>query len=300
MQPADSAALASPFDEALPFRQVSARDVTTWSRRHPKLVLSAVLVIMMALLALAAPLLTPYDPTKTAPARALESPSASHPLGTDNLGRDTLARVLYGARISFRVAIFAIAIALGAGVLSGLVAGYAGGIVDQFFSRVIDAQLAFPGILLAIAVTSALGPSLTNAMIAVGILGIPTYFRLTRGQVLQAREFEYVTAARVLGASPRRIVFRHILPNVINPLIVGASIACSGAILSLASLSFLGIGSQPPTPDWGSMIFAASGYLNNYPWLLLGPGAAIFATVFALYTLGDALRDALDPRLRSR
>src|SRR5437762_2663857 len=146
----------------------------------------------------------------------------------------------------------------------------------------------------------ALGPPLTNAMLAVGILGIPTYFRLTRGQVLQARELEHVTAARVIGASAPRIVFRHILPNILNPLIVAASIASSGAILSLASLSFLGIGSQPPTPDWGSMIYLAAGYLNSQPWLTLGPGAAIFITVFSLYMLGDAIREALDPHLRYR
>jgi peptide/nickel transport system permease protein len=280
-------------------RRLAAR-VVAWSFRHPKLLVFAALIGGMVVLALAAPLLTPYEPTKTAPAHALEQPSRAHLLGTDNLGRDTFTRVLYGARISFKVAILAVAIAVVVGVLSGLVAGYAGGFVDQTFSRFIDAQLAFPGILLAIAVTNALGPSLTNAMLAVGILGIPTYFRLTRGQVLQARELEHVTAARVIGASSARIVLRHILPNILNPLIVAASIASSGAILSLASLSFLGIGSQPPAPDWGSMIYLAAGYLNSQPWLTLGPGAAIFITVFSLYMLGDAVREALDPHLRYR
>jgi peptide/nickel transport system permease protein len=258
------------------------------------------LLVLMALLALAAPILTPYEPTRTAPADALKPPSFSHLMGTDNLGRDQFTRVLYGARISFQVAFIAVGIALSLGVSLGLIAGYAGGLMDQVLSRSIDALLAFPGILLAIAITNALGPSLANAMIAVGILGIPTYFRLTRGQVIQAREFEYITAAQVLGASQPRIITRHILPNVINPLIIGASIASSGAILALAALSFLGIGTQPPTPDWGSMIQAGSGSLNNYAWLTLGPGAAIFITVFSFYTLGDALRDALDPRLRNR
>jgi ABC-type dipeptide/oligopeptide/nickel transport system permease subunit len=196
--------------------------------------------------------------------------------------------------------VIAVAIALTGGVTLGLIAGYMGGFVDHLISRIIDAQLAFPGILLAIAITSALGPSLRNAMIAVGILGIPTYFRLTRGQVLQAREQEYVTAATVLGASQVRIVTRHIFPNITNPLIVAASIASSTAILSLASLGFLGIGTQPPDPDWGSMINTATGYLNKYPWLSFGPGLAIFLTVFSFYMLGDALRDALDPRLRNR
>jgi peptide/nickel transport system permease protein len=269
-----------------------------WWLRHPKVSVFAGLVLLMFALAVAAPLITPYDPVKTAPAQALQSPSLSHPLGTDNLGRDVFTRVLYGARISFRVAIIAVGIALSAGVSMGLIAGYVPGFVDQVLSRSMDALLAFPGILLAIAITNALGPSLANAMIAVGILGIPTYFRLTRGQVIQAREFEYVTAAKVLGASRLRIIVRHIFPNIINPLIIGASIASSGAILALAALSFLGIGSQPPTPDWGSMIYSGAGYLNNFAWLTLGPGLAIFVTVFSFYTLGDALRDALDPRLR--
>jgi ABC-type dipeptide/oligopeptide/nickel transport system permease subunit len=161
-------------------------------------------------------------------------------------------------------------------------------------------MLAFPGVLLAIAVTSALGPSLRNAMIAIGIIGIPLYFRLTRGQVLQARGQEYVTAAAVLGASQMRIVARHIMPNIANPMIVAASISSSTAILALAALSFIGIGPQPPDPDWGSMINAASGVLNRSPWLSFGPGLAIFLTVFSFSMLGDALRDALDPRLRNR
>jgi ABC-type dipeptide/oligopeptide/nickel transport system permease subunit len=161
-------------------------------------------------------------------------------------------------------------------------------------------MLAFPGVLLAIAVTNALGPSLRNAMIAVGIIGIPLYFRLTRGQVLQAREQEYVTAAAVLGASRVRILSRHIVPNIANPLIVAASISSSTAILALAALGFIGIGPQPPDPDWGSMINTASGVLNRSPWLSFGPGLAIFITVFSFSMLGDALRDALDPRLRNR
>jgi len=270
----------------------------TAAKKHPRLVASSSFLVLMLVLALFAPLLAPYSPTKTNPAHALEQPSTRHLLGTDNVGRDSLSRVLYGARISFAVALLAISVSLGAGVSFGLIAGYAGGAFDQILSRTIDAQLAFPGVLLAIAIASALGPSLTNAMLAVGILGIPTYFRLTRGQVLQAREFEYAAAARALGASPTRIALRHVLPNVVNPLIIAASVAASVAILSLASLSFLGIGSQPPTADWGSMIYAASGYLDGYPWLMLGPGGAIFVTVLSLYVLGDALRDTLDPRAR--
>jgi peptide/nickel transport system permease protein/oligopeptide transport system permease protein len=271
-----------------------------WWTRRPRLLVFAVIIGFMALVAIFAPLIAPYDPLKTRPSQALQPPSADHLMGTDNLGRDTFSRVVYGARISLSVAIIAVSIALVGGVSFGLVAGFFGGWSDHIFSRVVDAQLAFPGILLAIAITSALGPNLRNAMIAVGILGIPTYFRLTRGQVLQAREFEYVTAATVLGASRWRIISRHVLPNVLNPLIVAASIASSTAILALASLSFLGIGTQPPQPDWGSMINNATGYMNKYPWMLFGPAVAIFVTVFSFYMLGDALRDALDPRLRNR
>jgi peptide/nickel transport system permease protein len=267
---------------------------------QPRLLIFGTIIAVLVVVGLLAPVLAPYDPVQTQPAQALQSPSAAHPLGTDSLGRDTLSRVIWGARISLTVAIIAVTIALVGGVSLGLIAGFFGGGTDDVLSRFIDAMLAFPGILLAIAITAALGPSLANAMIAVGIIGIPTYFRLTRGQVLQTREQDYVTAATVLGASRLRIVGRHILPNIVNPLIVAASIASSGAILSLASLSFIGIGAQPPTPDWGSMIFLATGYLNIAPWLAFAPGLAIFLTVFSFQMFGDALRDHLDPRLRNR
>jgi peptide/nickel transport system permease protein len=267
---------------------------------QPRLLIFGTIIAVLVVVGLLAPVLAPYDPVQTQPAQALQSPSGAHLLGTDNLGRDTLSRVIWGARISLTVAIIAVTIALVGGVSLGLTAGFFGGGTDDVLSRFIDAMLAFPGILLAIAITAALGPSLANAMIAVGIIGIPTYFRLTRGQVLQTREQDYVTAATVLGASRLRIVGRHILPNIVNPLIVAASIASSGAILSLASLSFIGIGAQPPTPDWGSMIFLATGYLNIAPWLAFAPGLAIFLTVFSFQMFGDALRDYLDPRLRNR
>jgi peptide/nickel transport system permease protein len=268
--------------------------------REPRLIIFGGLILVMVLVAIFAPLLAPYDPYKTQPANVLQQPSMEHILGTDNLGRDQLSRVIYGTQVSLLVAVIAVTIALGGGVLLGLAAGYIGGALDQALSRFIDAMLAFPGVLLAIAVTNALGPSLRNAMIAVGIIGIPLYFRLTRGQVLQAREQEYVVAAAVLGASRVRILGRHIMPNIANPLIVAASISSSSAILALAALSFIGIGPQPPDPDWGSMINAASGVLNRSPWLSFGPGLAIFLTVFSFSMLGDALRDALDPRLRNR
>jgi peptide/nickel transport system permease protein len=296
---ADTRRLAGPAVSAPPRATVAGRAMGA-ARREPRLLIFGALIVVMVLVGVFAPLLVPYDPYQTQPAHTLEAPSLAHPLGTDNLGRDQLSRVLFGARISMAVAVIAVSIALGGGVSMGLGAGYLGGGIDQVLSRLIDAMLAFPGVLLAIAVTNALGPSLRNAMIAVGIIGIPTYFRLTRGQVLQAREQEYVTAAAVVGASRLRILLRHILPNIANPLIVAASISSSTAILALAALGFIGIGPQPPDPDWGSMINAASGLLNRSPWLSFGPGLAIFITVFSFSMFGDALRDALDPRLRNR
>jgi peptide/nickel transport system permease protein len=270
------------------------------SRREPRLLIFGSVILMMVFIGIFAPALVPYDPYQTTPAHTLEQPSFAHWLGTDNVGRDQLSRVLIGTRVSMAVAVIAVSIALGFGVAMGLAAGYIGGVVDQVLGRVIDATLAFPGVLLAIAITNALGPSLRNAMIAIGIIGIPLYFRLTRGQVLQAREQEYVTAAAVIGASRLRILATHIMPNIANPLIVAASISSSTSILALAALGFIGIGPQPPDPDWGSMINTASGALSRSPWLSFGPGLAIFVTVFSFSMLGDALRDALDPRLRNR
>lgn len=270
------------------------------SRREPRLLIFGSVILVMVFIGIFAPVLVPYDPYQTAPAHTLEQPSLAHWLGTDNVGRDQLSRVLIGTRVSMAVAVIAVSIALGCGVAMGLAAGYIGGTVDQVLGRVIDATLAFPGVLLAIAITNALGPSLRNAMIAIGIIGIPLYFRLTRGQVLQAREQEYVTAAAVIGASRLRILATHIMPNIANPLIVAASISSSTSILALAALGFIGIGPQPPDPDWGSMINTASGALSRSPWLSFGPGLAIFVTVFSFSMLGDALRDALDPRLRNR
>ena len=270
------------------------------SRREPRLLIFGAVILVMVFIGIFAPALVPYDPYQTTPAHTLEQPSLAHWLGTDNVGRDQLSRVLIGTRVSMAVAVIAVSIALGFGVAMGLAAGYIGGLVDQVLGRIIDATLAFPGVLLAIAITNALGPSLRNAMIAIGIIGIPLYFRLTRGQVLQAREQEYVTAAAVIGASRLRILATHIMPNIANPLIVAASISSSTSILALAALGFIGIGPQPPDPDWGSMINTASGALSRSPWLSFGPGLAIFVTVFSFSMLGDALRDALDPRLRNR
>jgi peptide/nickel transport system permease protein len=271
-----------------------------WVAQHRTLSFFSAILVLLICIAFAADSLTSYNPTRTHPKDALRGPSAKYWLGTDNLGRDTYSRVIKGAQVSLRVAVIAVAISLVVGVSSGLLAGYFGGWTDYAFSRYIDAQLAFPTILLAIALVSTLGPGLNHAMIAVGIIGIPFYFRLTRGQVLQAKEQEYIRAAETVGATKSRIIVRHILPNIANPLVVAASLAGGSAILTEAALSFLGIGAQPPTPDWGSMIGIGTDYIQNNVWMAIGPGIAIFLTVFSYYMLGDALRDYLDPRLRTR
>jgi peptide/nickel transport system permease protein len=276
------------------------RGPLTWARRYPRLVIFGAMLALLVVIAAAAPLLSPGHPTRTAPRERSLGPSPAHPLGTDPLGRDNLTRVLYGARVSLAVGLIAVLIGSSIGTSLGVLAGYAGGWLDMTISRLIDALLAFPGLVFLIAVSAALGPSLRNSMIAIGVLTVPAYARLARGQVLQAREQEYVTAARLLGAGRGRVVGRHILPNIVSPLIVQATLASGAAILAEATLSFLGLGAQPPTPDWGSMIFVASSYLRQNPWFAVGPGVAIFLTVFSFNMFGDALRDALDPRLRGR
>jgi ABC-type dipeptide/oligopeptide/nickel transport system permease subunit len=267
-------------------------------RRYPRLGVFGGVLVVLILIAVLAPFISPGHPTQTAPRERSLGPSWEHPLGTDPLGRDNLTRVFYGARVSLAVGLIAVLIGSSIGVTVGVIAGYAGGWVDMAISRLLDALLAFPGLIFLVAVAAALGPSLRNSMIAIGVLAVPAYARLARGQVLQAREFEYVTAARVVGAGEGRVVVRHILPNIVSPLIVQATLASGAAILAEATLSFLGLGAQPPTPDWGSMIFVASSYLRQNPWFAVGPGVAIFLTVFSFNMFGDALRDALDPRLR--
>ena len=270
-----------------------------YARRHPRILVGGALVLFLVLVALLAPVLAPYDPTVVQMSVSLDPPSSAHWLGTDDLGRDVLSRTIWGSRISLSVGLIAVAIGLGVGVSLGLVAGYLGGLVDLLAMRVIDALLAFPALILAISITAALGPQLQNAMIAIGVVAIPLYTRLTRGQVLAAREREYVLAARTIGASARRIVLRHIFPNITNPLVVQATLSIAFAILAEATLSFLGLGAQPPTPTWGADINYSQRYLANLKWWMsVGPGVGIFLAVFAFNYFGDALRDALDPRLR--
>ena len=270
-------------------------------RRNPRVLIGGAVVLLLILMAILAPILSPYDPVEANIADSLSSPSLAHPLGTDDLGRDVLTRVIWGARISLSVGLISVSIGLLVGVSIGLAAGYLSGAVDLLAMRVIDALLAFPGLLLAISITAALGPSIWNAMIAIGIVAIPAYTRLTRAQVLSVREREYVTAVRAVGASSWRIVLRHILPNISNSLVVQASLSTAFAILAEASLSFLGLGAQPPTPSWGQDINYSQRYLANLMWWMsAGPGLAIFLAVLSFNFLGDALRDALDPHLRRR
>jgi peptide/nickel transport system permease protein len=268
-------------------------------RAQPRIVFAAGLLLLLGLAALLAPLIAGHDPIATDPDHALVGPGPGHWFGTDELGRDLLARVIWGGRVSLPVAFVAVVVGLSVGGITGLVAGYRGRTTDLLLMRVVDAILAFPALILAIAIVAALGPDLRNAMIAIGIVQIPVYARLTRAQVLQLKGLDFVAAARALGASPLRLVLRHLLPNLLNPLIVQLSLSAAFAILAEATLSFLGLGAQPPTPDWGSMINDGSRFLSNGDWwLAIGPGLAICLAVFGFNWLGDSLRDALDPRLR--
>ena len=251
----------------------------------------------LALMALGAPWLAPRDPIKTAPRAALEPPGGAYWLGSDQLGRDVGSRVLHGARISLTVGLISVSIAVAIGAPLGLVSGFYGGRLDALVMRVIDVLLAFPGILLALAIVSVLTPGLTNVMIAVGLSAVPTYARLVRGSVLSARENLYVEAARALGTRDISILTRYILPNVVAPLVVTATLGLGTAILAAAALSFLGLGSQPPQPEWGRMLSEGRDYLREAWWIATFPGLGIMLTVLGMNLLGDGLRDVLDPRL---
>ena len=273
--------------------------MTWYLRRYPRVFIGGGLVLFLVLIAIFAPLVAPYDPIAVDVSRSLEPPGLEHWFGTDDLGRDVFSRTVYGSRISLSVGLIAVGIGFGVGVTLGLLAGYIGGLFDLLAMRAIDALLAFPALVLAISITAALGPQIQNAMIAIGVVAVPLYTRLTRAQVLSVRERDYVVAARTIGASGRRIVVRHIFPNITNPLVVQATLSIAFAILAEATLSFLGLGAQPPTPTWGSDINYSQRWLSNLKWWMsVGPGLGIFLAVFAFNYFGDALRDALDPRLR--
>jgi peptide/nickel transport system permease protein len=255
-------------------------------------------VAFFAFVALAAPWLAPHDPLATSWSAVRQAPDAAYLFGADELGRDVLSRVIWGARASILAGVVSVTISLTLGVPLGMLSGYLGGWTDALISRVVDAMLACPFLILAIALAAFLGPSLTNAMIAIGVSATPVFIRLTRAQVLSAKTEEYVEAARALGNPHLRIALRHILPNIVAPLIVQATLAIAAAIIAEASLSFLGLGQQPPAPSWGSMLNTAKNYVDQAPWMAIWPGLSIFLLVLSFNLLGDGLRDALDPRQR--
>jgi peptide/nickel transport system permease protein len=266
--------------------------------RSPLAAIGLVLIAFFAACAILAPVLAPANPIDQVLTLRLKPPSLEHWLGMDQLGRDILSRILFGARISLTVGVAVVGAAGTFGTLVGLLAGYAGSVVDEVLMRLTDVFFAFPPLILAMAIAGALGPNLNNAMIAIAVVTWPVYARLVRGQVLALRQREYVEAARAIGASTPRILFRHLLPNNLSPILVQASFDMGGAILSAAGLSFIGFGAQPPTPEWGVMISEGSKYFATQAWMSLFPGLAILLTVTAFNLLGDGLRDALDPRLR--
>ncbi|POG54200.1 nickel transporter permease [Haloferax marisrubri] len=280
-----------------PHRPVGAR----WRRWYEALTttrltkLGAGLVCALFALAVFGPAVSPYDPAAQALAHRLEAPSLAHPLGTDQLGRDVLTRLLHGARLSLGIAIAVTAVRLSLGTAVGLVAGYVGGWVDEALMRLVDTLLAFPGIVLALVIAGILGPSLTNVMVALAVVGWASYARLVRSSVLSVREREFVTASRLLGRSRAHVLGRHLIPNVVAPVVVLATLDVGGVILGTAGLSFLGLGAQPPTPEWGTMLASGRNYLRTAWWLVNAPGVLIMLTVFGFNLLGDGLRDALSP-----
>jgi ABC-type dipeptide/oligopeptide/nickel transport system permease subunit len=258
----------------------------------------AAVMLLAVLVALAAPLIAPHDPLAQNLGNTLARPNGAHLLGTDNVGRDVLSRVIWGTRVSLLAGLVSVVLAVVAGSLLGILAGYSGGRVDGLVMRLMDAVLSFPPLVLALALGAVLGAGLVGVLLALGVVYTPTFARLMRGQVLAITARDYVDAARALGASGFRVAWRHVVPNAINPIIVQASLSVAFAILAEASLSFLGLGIQPPQASWGSMINAGRGYLQQAPWIVFGPGAALFVTVVGLNFVGDAVRDALDPRTR--
>jgi peptide/nickel transport system permease protein len=271
-----------------------------WRRllKRKSAVFGLVVIVLFVLVAVLAPLIVPYDPTQQTWTAIRKPPSWQHWFGTDESGRDLFSRVVFGARASLLAGVVSVSIALGLGVPIGLLAGYGGRWTDAIIGRITDAMLACPFLILAIALAAFLGPSLQNAMIAIGVTATPIFVRLTRGQVMAVKVEDYVEAARAVGNPAVRIAVKHILPNILPALIVQATISIAAAIIAEASLSFLGLGQQPPAPSWGSMLNTAQRFLTNAPWMAIWPGLAIFLAVLSFNILGDGLRDALDPRER--
>ena len=289
---------------ALPAAGRATLPASPWQRawrrlaRRRSALFGAAVVLMFIVLAVFAGWIAPQDPIATSWSALRKAPSAEHWFGTDEIGRDVFARVVWGTRASLLAGVVSVTISVLLGVPIGLLAGFVGGWVDALISRITDAFLACPFLILAIAMAAFLGPSLSNAMIAIGVSATPIFVRLTRAQVLNVKVEDYVEAARAVGNPPWRIALRHVLPNTVAPLIVQATLAIAGAVIAEASLSFLGLGQQPPAPSWGSMLNTAKNYVDNAPWMAIWPGLAIFLLVLAFNLLGDGLRDALDPRQR--
>jgi peptide/nickel transport system permease protein len=264
--------------------------------RRPVAVIGLIVIVSFIAIAIVAPLIAPYDPIATSWTMIRKAPSTAHWMGTDENGRDVLSRVVFGARASLLAGVVSVLIAAGIGVPMGLLAGFAGGWIDSVLSRLIDAMLACPFLILAIALAAFLGPDLTNAMIAIGVSTAPRFMRVTRAATMEAAAVEYVEAARALGNPPWRIAVRHVLPNIVPPILVQGTLSIAQAIIAEASLSFLGLGQQPPDPSWGSMLNSAQRFLEQAPWLAIFPGLAILLCVLSFNLVGDGLRDALDPR----
>jgi peptide/nickel transport system permease protein len=269
-----------------------------WGRlaRRPPALVGGLVVLLFAGVAIGAPWIAPADPTQGNWSRIRKAPSAAHPFGTDDLGRDNLSRVIWGTRISMRAGVLSILLAMAVGVPAGLVAGFYRGPVEQAIMRLTDAWLSFPFLILAIGLVTILGPSLTNATLAIGLAATPTFIRLTRGLVLATREEEYVQSARAIGAGDLRLMARYIVPNIASSILVQATVSIPAAIIAEAVLSFLGLGVQPPLPSWGTMLNAAQQFLETAPWMAWWPGLAIFVLTLSFNLAGDGLRDVLDPR----
>lgn len=281
---------------AAPSRPRSRSRVWRKLGRNPAALAGGLIVLLFVLMAIAAPLIAPYEPNVSSWLTVRKPPSAAHWMGTDDVGRDVMSRLIHGSRASLSAGITSVVIALVIGVPLGVVSGYYGGWLDAVISRVTEAVLACPFLILAIALAAFLGPSLTNAMIAIGISAAPIFARLARGQVLSVKTEDYVQGARAVGCSDLRIIGRYILPNIFPPLLVQSTLTIATAIIAEASLSFLGLGQQPPDPSWGSMLNTAKNFITQAPWMAIWPGLAIFVVVFGFNILGDGLRDALDPR----
>lgn len=268
-------------------------------RKNKMALIGSGIVLFFILLAIFAPFIAPYDMNDQQLSMRLQAPSKDHIFGTDDFGRDIFSRVVYGARISLWVGFFSVLGSVVIGSLLGIVAGYYGRWVDALISRIFDIMLAFPSILLAIGIVAVLGPSLKNALIAIAVINIPNFGRLIRSRVLSIKQEEYITAAKAIGMSDARILFHHILPNSMAPIIVQGTLAIATAIIEAAALGFLGLGAQPPNPEWGKMLADSKAYLTQAPWTMIFPGLAIMLTVLGFNLMGDGLRDALDPRMKS-